>query len=91
MPVDHQRVIIEQQRILIGADSVPIPRFEVEELSVLRVDLEIIVEWDVHRIGRSIPLVELTDVEPRRTLHVRKLSRGSTRQGTARFGPRSAG
>ena len=63
--VDDERVEVEQQRVLVGRRALPVPRLEVEERGVLRVDAEFVVERDVHRVGRRVPRVELAEVEAR--------------------------
>jgi hypothetical protein len=59
LPVDHQRVVVQQQREFIARCAVQIPLLAAQERLVLRVNAEFIVEWDVHRGRRALPGLDL--------------------------------
>ncbi len=63
MAVDDERVVVQQQREVFGWRRLPVPRFEFEELGVLRVDPQFFVEGDEHAVGGGVPVVELLELE----------------------------
>ncbi len=61
--VDHQRVVVKQQRIVIGRGRLEVPDLTLEELRVLRVDPPLLVVGHVHGLRRSAPAEDLVVVE----------------------------
>ncbi len=53
--VDHQRVVVQQQRQLLAGSIVQVPHFAVQEVLVLRMHPEPFVVGDRHRAGRFLP------------------------------------
>ncbi len=70
MPIDHERMEVEQQRVLVARCSGPVPRFQIEELGVLGVDGQLVVERDVHGVSRVVPGIEFAEIEIGRSLYV---------------------
>ena len=61
--VDHQRVVVQQQRPLVRRGVLQVPHLPVEEVRVLRVDAGAVVVRDRHRLGRRGPLVDLARIQ----------------------------
>ncbi|CAH0211428.1 hypothetical protein SRABI128_01981 [Microbacterium sp. Bi128] len=63
VPVDDQRVEVQQQGALVGRGVLEVPDLALEEHRVLRMDAERRAERDVHRLGRHVPAIGLRRVE----------------------------
>jgi hypothetical protein len=55
VPVDHQRVVVQQQREAVGRRAGDVPRRLVEEVVVLEMDADCLVVGDVDLLGRATP------------------------------------
>src|SRR5690606_37639478 len=62
-PVDDQRVVVQQQRALLHGRRRQIPHLPLEEVLVLRVDLQPLVVGDVHVLRAAGPLRDLRLLE----------------------------
>ena len=62
--VDHERVVVQQQRVLVRRRVVEVPRLEVEEAVVLRMDAELLVVGQEHRLRRPCPPLRLVVLQP---------------------------
>jgi hypothetical protein len=55
VPVDHQRVIVQQQREFLWRCGIEVPLFAAEEGVILRVDAAVFIEGHVHRRRSAFP------------------------------------
>ena len=62
--VDHERVVVEQQGVVVGRRVLEVPRLALEEAGVLGVDAERLVVGDEHRLGGATPRLDLAALEP---------------------------
>ena len=58
-PVDHQRVVMQQQRTLVVGGVREVPQLPGEELVVLRMDAKGVIERDDHSCGTFLPTTDL--------------------------------
>ena len=89
MAVDHERVVVEQQRVVGRGRRLERPRGPVEERVVLRVDAEGGVAGDPHRVGGASPDLDLGghQADPRGELAVRLRGLGGELAAQARREP----
>ena len=66
VPVDHQRMVVQQQRELLRRRSVQVPRLAVQERLVLGMDAAFFIERYVHGGRRALPGLDLPELKPDR-------------------------
>ena len=62
--IDGERMIVEQQWILLRRHVFEVPWFFLQEMIVLRCDLQTFIVRHIHEIGSPLPIVHFRGLEP---------------------------
>ena len=86
-----ERVVVQQEREVVGRRRVEVPDLAIQEARVLRMDAAALVERHVHRGGGALPRVDLVGPQPEVVTRAACACGSLGGEARARPRPRSAG